>query len=177
MRDGRRRCWKRDEILSLWFEKTCNNEVILQEELAFIFLPNYFISGPLIRKKSLFLLPSPSFSLPILLNGSQVFACIISSCKVTVSLQAWVNWGVPRFILFSPRDVWWCIGWCNLNCPDMQQALTRLDCGSWNGEDNSWACKNVVCSPCHLYDYFLNIFIFYSYRCCRISFDSLGNEA
>lgn len=52
------------------------------------------------------LIPSPFFSLPILLNRSQIPSFIISSCKVALSLHAWVNWGVPGlWIFFFPLGV------------------------------------------------------------------------
>jgi len=84
---------------------------------------------PFYKKKGL--IPFPSFSLAILLNRSQGFAYIISSCKVAVSLCAWVNRGVPGFF-FRPEmsyDVWDGIQ-KYLICPDMQQALNWLGRGS-----------------------------------------------
>lgn len=93
--EGEMQSW--DETLSLSTEKASNKYVISREQLAFLFLPNYCISGLFLRKKDV--IPPPSFPLPVL-NTSRAFAYITPSCNIAVSLHAWVNPGVPGFIFF-----------------------------------------------------------------------------
>lgn len=94
--EGEMQSW--DETLSLRIERASNKYVISREQLVFPFLPNYCISGLVLRKKDAI---PPSFSLPLLPNTSHAFAYITPSSNIAASLHAWINPGVPGFI-FSP---------------------------------------------------------------------------